>query len=395
MVQREVADRFFAVPSTKAYGAVSVLVQLVAERTGFHPVSRVVFRPRPNVDSALVAFRRTALPPRLRAREACRRRRVRAPPQDARRTRSSSRASPTRQRAEAALERIGRAAQRSRRGARAAGVPRARRGARGEAGRRRREDQPRARRRAAARRRQARARDRLPARRALATGSRSSILRSCASRASPATRSCGARSSSWPTATGRASRRGSRSASPSQPGSAAAAPTRRRPSGSRTSCAHEPHSGEQIEAFARDLGADVPYFLADGPQLGTGDGTELSPLELPQDYWVVLVLPRSAEKTSTGAVYSRLRHARRRGRLRRTPRSPPATRLDAGQASTRPRRAAAERPRILTAHREAAGSRCVPCRRHGRGSGASTGSSCTATVPAPRSGKCPPRGAAG
>jgi len=62
MVQREVADRLVAVPSTKAYGAVSVLVQLVTERTGFHPVSRTVFRPPPNVDSALVAFRRTSLP---------------------------------------------------------------------------------------------------------------------------------------------------------------------------------------------------------------------------------------------------------------------------------------------------------------------------------------------
>jgi len=62
MVQREVADRFFASPSTKAYGAVSVLIQLVAERTGFHPVSRNVFRPRPNVESAIVAFRRTGLP---------------------------------------------------------------------------------------------------------------------------------------------------------------------------------------------------------------------------------------------------------------------------------------------------------------------------------------------
>jgi 16S rRNA (adenine1518-N6/adenine1519-N6)-dimethyltransferase len=71
MVQREVADRFFAKPETKAYGAVSVLVQLAGERTGFHPVSRNVFRPRPNVDSALVAFRRRgALPadyPRLKA----------------------------------------------------------------------------------------------------------------------------------------------------------------------------------------------------------------------------------------------------------------------------------------------------------------------------------------
>jgi 16S rRNA (adenine1518-N6/adenine1519-N6)-dimethyltransferase len=63
MVQREVADRFFAAPGTKAYGAVSVLVQLAAERTGFHPVSRMVFRPRPNVESALVAFRRLLLPP--------------------------------------------------------------------------------------------------------------------------------------------------------------------------------------------------------------------------------------------------------------------------------------------------------------------------------------------
>jgi 16S rRNA (adenine1518-N6/adenine1519-N6)-dimethyltransferase len=60
MVQREVADRFFASPGTKAYGAVSVLLGLVVVRTGFHPVSPEVFRPRPNVESALVAFRRKA-----------------------------------------------------------------------------------------------------------------------------------------------------------------------------------------------------------------------------------------------------------------------------------------------------------------------------------------------
>jgi 16S rRNA (adenine1518-N6/adenine1519-N6)-dimethyltransferase len=58
MVQREVAERFFANPGTKSYGAVSVLVQLTSERIGFHSVSRTVFRPPPNVDSALVAFRR-------------------------------------------------------------------------------------------------------------------------------------------------------------------------------------------------------------------------------------------------------------------------------------------------------------------------------------------------
>ena len=58
MVQREVADRFFAMPRSKAYGAVSVLVQLRARRTGFHRVSPTVFRPPPRVDSALVAFER-------------------------------------------------------------------------------------------------------------------------------------------------------------------------------------------------------------------------------------------------------------------------------------------------------------------------------------------------
>jgi 16S rRNA (adenine1518-N6/adenine1519-N6)-dimethyltransferase len=61
MVQREVADRFFASSRTKAYGAVSVLVQLSARKTGFHPVPPTVFRPRPRVDSALVAFERSPI----------------------------------------------------------------------------------------------------------------------------------------------------------------------------------------------------------------------------------------------------------------------------------------------------------------------------------------------
>jgi 16S rRNA (adenine1518-N6/adenine1519-N6)-dimethyltransferase len=56
MVQREVAERLFAEPRTKAYGAVSVLVQLAARRTGFHAIPPSVFRPRPRVESALVAF---------------------------------------------------------------------------------------------------------------------------------------------------------------------------------------------------------------------------------------------------------------------------------------------------------------------------------------------------
>jgi 4-diphosphocytidyl-2-C-methyl-D-erythritol kinase len=66
----------------------------------------------------------------------------------------------------------------------------------------------------------------------------------------------------------------------------------------------EPLGDADLRALAAGLGADVPFFLADGPQLGTGDGGELAPLELPQDFWVVLVVPRAIEKPSTASVYA-------------------------------------------------------------------------------------------
>jgi 4-diphosphocytidyl-2-C-methyl-D-erythritol kinase len=59
----------------------------------------------------------------------------------------------------------------------------------------------------------------------------------------------------------------------------------------------------RLAALAADLGADVPFFLSDGPQLASGIGTKLEPLALPQDYWVVIVLPHDATKTSTAEVY--------------------------------------------------------------------------------------------
>jgi 4-diphosphocytidyl-2-C-methyl-D-erythritol kinase len=63
-------------------------------------------------------------------------------------------------------------------------------------------------------------------------------------------------------------------------------------------------SDDALGAIARRLGADVPFFLRDGPQLGAGDGSELTPLDLPQDYWILLVLPRGQAKASTEAVYA-------------------------------------------------------------------------------------------
>ena len=59
----------------------------------------------------------------------------------------------------------------------------------------------------------------------------------------------------------------------------------------------------RLSTLAATLGADVPFFLAEGPQLGRGDGSELAPLDLPQDYWVVLALAPGAGKDSTASVY--------------------------------------------------------------------------------------------
>jgi 4-diphosphocytidyl-2-C-methyl-D-erythritol kinase len=56
--------------------------------------------------------------------------------------------------------------------------------------------------------------------------------------------------------------------------------------------------------LAASLGADVPFFLTDGPQLATGDGTTLRPVTLPRDYAVLLALPDGDTKTATGDVYA-------------------------------------------------------------------------------------------
>jgi 16S rRNA (adenine1518-N6/adenine1519-N6)-dimethyltransferase len=63
MVQKEVADRFVAKPSTKDYNALSIIVQTLYEVKNVMNVPKGVFLPRPNVDSAVVRFvRRNILP---------------------------------------------------------------------------------------------------------------------------------------------------------------------------------------------------------------------------------------------------------------------------------------------------------------------------------------------
>jgi 4-diphosphocytidyl-2-C-methyl-D-erythritol kinase len=69
----------------------------------------------------------------------------------------------------------------------------------------------------------------------------------------------------------------------------------------------EPLAEERLHEVAAGIGADVPFFLTEGPQLGTGDGTRLEPLDLPRDYSVVIVVPTRVDKPSTAAVYEAFR----------------------------------------------------------------------------------------
>lgn len=62
MVQRDVADRFVAVPGTAAYGSLSVAVQYAMHVTIAFTLGPSAFRPAPKVSSAVVQMRRLQTP---------------------------------------------------------------------------------------------------------------------------------------------------------------------------------------------------------------------------------------------------------------------------------------------------------------------------------------------
>lgn len=62
---------------------------------------------------------------------------------------------------------------------------------------------------------------------------------------------------------------------------------------------------DRLATLAARLGSDVPFFLEPGPKLVEGAGERLTPVDIPQDYWVLLAIENGAEKASTGAVYGR------------------------------------------------------------------------------------------
>ena len=298
MVQREVADRFFAAPGTKSYGAVSVLVQLTAERTGFHPVARTCFRPPPNVDSALVAFRRTRNwgPEFAHLKEV-----VQSAFAHRRKTLAQlARALPRRQ----GGGRVGAGEARATaghpsRGARPRSSSSSWRSSCREAAPRRREDQSRARRRARPRGRAARGRHRHAADRHLRRG-----------RARAGTESRGRRlpkGHDRPRRARAARRRGrasSRTGAPRSgsgfrwpPASAEGAPTPPRRSSSPTRCSTSRFQPSGLQSSPPASGPTFPSSSSPGPKLAEGAGERLTALELPQDFWVVVALPRRASKT--------------------------------------------------------------------------------------------------
>jgi 16S rRNA (adenine1518-N6/adenine1519-N6)-dimethyltransferase len=57
LVQKEVAERLYAKPESKAFGALTVRVQYLAECELICPVPAVAFHPPPKVDSAVVRLR--------------------------------------------------------------------------------------------------------------------------------------------------------------------------------------------------------------------------------------------------------------------------------------------------------------------------------------------------
>lgn len=58
MVQKEIADRLRAAPGSRTYGSPSVVAQLACEVKLVRRVDPAVFKPRPRVDSAILALRR-------------------------------------------------------------------------------------------------------------------------------------------------------------------------------------------------------------------------------------------------------------------------------------------------------------------------------------------------
>ena len=336
-------------PSTKAYGAVSVLVQLAARAHGFPPG---LARGLPAAPERRLRARR--LPPRaasgrLRHGEATRDGRVRAPAQDARELARARRARIARRGGRGARARSAAApsvrAEELSRPSSSPSPPRSPHEPRAGA----RQAQPRARRRAAAATTASHEVTTVLQRLDLADESPSSRRpRSARRRASPTTRSSrGALDARSPPQ--RASSRASRPDREAHPGRRRPrrrqlrrrnrAPARQRPA-PRAAPTGAPARARRAARRGRPL---LPRRRARSSARATAATSRRS--TLPQDYAVVLVLPHGQTQARHGRRLPRLRRARRRRRLRRAA----ASALAALGAVRAPRDLAALPPNDLAA----------------------------------------------
>ena len=141
-----------------------------------------------------------------------------------------------------------------------------------------------------------------------ATASSSSAARGWRSRGSRATRSCAAALDRLAAEAGvepALARPHRRRRSRSRPASAAGARTPPRRSAGQRHAPGAARLGAARRARRRAGRRRAVLPRARGPKLAEGTGERLSPLELPQDFWVLVALRRGLEKASTGAVYAR------------------------------------------------------------------------------------------
>ena len=92
-----------------------------------------------------------------------------------------------------------------------------------------------------------------------------------------------------------------------------------------------PVSAARLHGLAAELGADVPFFLTEGAQLGEGDGTTLTDLDLPRG---LHRRPAASRRRDEGLDRLRLRRVRRAGRCGRVRPAPRPPAPGAGRAAT-------------------------------------------------------------
>ena len=103
-----------------------------------------------------------------------------------------------------------------------------------------------------------------------------------------------------------------------------------------------PEPRHDLHEIAAGLGADVPFFLTTGPQLGEGTGTRSGPLACRRTTGSCSSLPHRQAKSSTAASTARLRRATEQGSTTAAP--PSSTRCAAGDLAGLPQNDLASSP---------------------------------------------------